>query len=191
MNIFFKITKIISEKFLIIRPKILPTILLIPFLYLIGWLLATPLILFGLAKENISLIGTIFTFLLFVFSIPKWFQIRWGIKNSWEVLGLTKITKKEIRFTYFFKGILYSIILLSMILIPIIAKDWGNWVGTLSSGILLNSLLLIIGIGFAEELIFRAWLFEELKNQYGFKKAIIFQALLFSIAHIGLDMPFW
>ena len=81
--------------------------------------------------------------------------------------------------------------MLSLILIPIIHNQWGDWVGKLSSETLLNSLLLIIGIGFAEELIFRGWLLEELKNQYGLKKAIIFQALVFSIVHIGFDMPAW
>ena len=77
--------------------------------------------------------------------------------------------------------------MLSLILIPIFSNQWGNWLGKLSPEILLNSLILIIGVGFAEELIFRGWLFEELKNQYGFKKALIFQALVYSIVHVGFD----
>ena len=81
--------------------------------------------------------------------------------------------------------------MLSLILIPIFINQWGNWLGRLSPEILLNSLLLIFGVGFAEELVFRGWLFEELKNLYGFKKALIFQALVYSIVHIGFDMPFW
>ncbi len=191
MNSLFKSTKKISKAVLILRPKIFLTILFIPFLYILGWVLANPLIIFGVEKENISLIGTIFTFLLFVISMPKWFEIRWGFNNPWILLGINKIDKKENRFFYFLKGLLYSIILLSLILIPIISNQWGNWLGKLSPEILLNSLILIIGVGFAEELIFRGWLFEELKNQYGFKKALIFQALVYSIVHIGFDMPFW
>ena len=31
---------------------------------------------------------------------------------------------------------------------------------------------------------------EELKNQFGLKRAIIGQALIFSIVHIGFDLPF-
>ncbi len=190
MNYILKPIKIIKE-FLIIRPRIFSTILFIPFLYLLGWILAKPLLLIGIKEEYISLIGTILTFLLFVISLPKWFEIRWEFNNPWILLGLNKIDKKDNRFFYFLNGLLYSIILLSLILIPIISNEWGNWVGNLSPEILLNSLLLIIGIGFAEELVFRGWLLEELKNQYGFKKALIFQALVFSIVHIGLDMPFW
>ena len=191
MFYIFKPIKIISKKVLIIRPKIFLTILFIPFLYLLGWILAKPLFILGLGKEHISLIGTIFTFLIFVISIPKWFEIRWGFNNPWILIGINKVDKKEYRFFYFLKGVLYAIILLTLILIPIISNQWVNWLGELSPQILLNSLLLIIGIGFAEEIVFRGWLLEELKNQYGLKKAFIFQALVFSIVHIGFDMPFW
>ena len=51
-----------------------------PLLYLFGWLIANLFLVIGVEKENISLIGTIFTFFLFVISMPKWFQIRWGFK---------------------------------------------------------------------------------------------------------------
>ena len=191
MPYIFKLIKILSKNFLIFRPRILSTILFIPVLYLFGWILAKPLLFIGIGKENISLIGTIFTFSLFVISIPKWFQIRWGCKNPWVLLGINTINNKGNRFFYFIKGLLYSIILLSLILIPIVRNQWGNWLGTVSPNIFLNSLLLIIGIGFVEELIFRGWLLEELKNQVGFKKGLIFQALVFSFVHIGFDMPFW
>ena len=190
MNYILKPIKII-KKFLIIRPRIFSTILFIPFLYLLGWILAKPLFFLGIGKEHISLVGTIFTFSIFVISLPKWFEKRWKINNTWKILGINKTDKKDNRFFYFINGLLYSIILLSLISIIIISNQWGNWLSKLSPEILLNSLLLVIGIGFAEELIFRGWLLEELKNQYGFKKALIFQALVFSIVHIGFDMPFW
>ena len=76
-------------------------------------------------------------------------------------------------------------------MILVISNEWGNWIGKLTPEILVNSLILIIGIGFAEELIFRGWLVEELKNQYGLTKAIIFQALVFSLVHVGFNIPFW
>ena len=191
MNYIFKLINLISKKVLTTRPRIFSAILFIPFLYLVGWILAKPLFFLGIGKENISLIGTIFTFLLFVISIPKWFEIRWGFNNPWVLLGINKIDKKENRFFYFLNGLLYSTILLSLIVIPTISNEWGNWIGKLTPEILLNSLLLIIGVGFAEELVFRGWLLEELKNEYGLKKAFILQALFFSCVHIGFDMHFW
>ena len=173
------------------KSKIFSTILFIPLLYLLGWLLANPLLAIGVKKAQISLIGTVFTFILFIISMPKWFEIRWGIQNTWIILGINKVGREGNRLSYFLKGLLYSVILLSLILIPIISNEWGNWLGMFSYKVLLNCLLLIIGIGFAEELVFRGWLLEELKIQYGFKKAIILQALIFSIAHVGFNLPFW
>ena len=91
---------------------------------------------------------------------------------------------------YFVRGFMYSFILLSAILIPLICYEWGRWVGSMKPQVFFNAMLLVIVIGFAEELIFRGWLFEELKNQFGLKRAIITQAFLFSLVHLGFDIPF-
>ena len=159
-------------------------------MYICGWILAAPLLLLGFDKENLSLIGTIFTFLMYVFSLPKWFKLRWGINNTWTLLGINKIDKKINLIIFFLRGFLLSIILISVILIPIIGTKWGYWIGTISLDTLINSIFLILVVGFVEELIFRGWLLEELKNQFGIKKAILGQALIFSIVHIGFDLPF-
>ena len=191
MNIIFERIKNIYINLFFFKPKFLSTIIFIPFLYILGWVLATPIILLGLNKENLSLIGTIFTFLLFVFSLPKWFEIRWGLKNTWILLGVNKNNRNKKLILYFLKGFLLSTILILLILIPIICMEWGIWIGELSPNIILNAIFLIIVVGFAEELIFRGWLLEELKNQFGLKKAIIIQSLIFSIVHIGFNLPFW
>ena len=191
MNIFFQRIRYTYHKTFILRPKIISTIIFIPFLYLLGWLLASPLIFLGIEKENISLIGTIITFLIFVISLPKWFEVRWKLNNVWKLVGIKKTNRNGKSSFYFLKGLLGSILLLSAILIPIILIVDGIWLGEISINILINSLLLIFGVGFAEELIFRGWLLEELKNQFGLKKALIFQASIFSIVHIGFDLPLW
>jgi len=190
MNIFFERIKNIYLGLFFLSPKLLSTIIFIPFLYICGWILATPIFLLGVDKENLSLIGTIFTFLIYIFSLPKWFKLRWGINNSWRLLGINKVDKNINLFIFFFRGFLLSIILISLILIPIIGTKWGYWIGTVSPDTFINAIFLILGVGFAEELIFRGWLLEELKNQFGLKKAIFGQALIFSIVHIGFDLPF-
>ena len=190
MIIIDKIKKIYIKLFFL-SPKLLSTLIFIPFLYIFGWVLATPILLLGVGKESLSLIGTLFTFLIFVFSLPKWFYLRWGFNNTWTLLGINNSERNENLFFYFFRGFLLSIILLSLILVPIMAIQSGYWIGKISLDIILNSIFLIVGIGFAEELIFRGWLLEEFKNQFGLKKAIIIQASLFSIVHIGFDLPFW
>ena len=191
MKKFFREIKKSYLKLFFLSPKLLSTIIFMPFLYIFGWILATPLLLIGLDKENLSLTGTIFTFLIFLISLPKWFEIRWGLKNTWTSLGINKFDRNRNFIFYFMKGFLLSIILISLILIPIIGTQWGSWLGKISPEIIVNAIFLIIGVGFAEELIFRGWLLEELKNQFGLKKAIIAQASIFSIVHIGFDIPFW
>ena len=78
-------------KIFVFKPYLISTILFIPILYILGWILAKPFLLIGLDNENISLIGTIFTFLIFVISLPKWFKLRWGKINTWLLVGVNKI----------------------------------------------------------------------------------------------------
>ena len=190
MHKIFKIIKNTYLKSFIIKPKIISTILFIPLLYILGWILAKPIIMTGLNNENISLIGTIITFLLFIISLPKWFELRWGLLNTWALVGVKKIDKEQKYLFYFLKGVLNSLTLIIVILIPIFIIQSGNWLGIISTNIFINSIILLFGVGFAEELIFRGWLFEELKNQLGLKKGLFFQALIFSLTHIGFDMSF-
>ena len=191
MNIIFKRLKNLYIKLFFLGPKLFSSIIFIPFLYLFGWLLATPILLFGVNKDSLSLIGTFFTFLIFVLSLPKWFEVRWGLKITWKLLGINKIDIKRNLVFDFLRGFSLSTILISLILVLIFTTQSGYWIGKISSEISINAILLIFGIGFTEELIFRGWLLEEFKNQFGLKKAIMSQALIFSLVHIGLDLPFW
>ena len=182
-------TKIFFKSLFLFKPKFFLTLVFIPILYIIGWLLSLPLLLLNFEKENLSLIGTIFTLILFIFLMPTWFNIRWEIRNTWKVLGLNKKNLLE-NILHFLQGIFLSLILIILILIPILNENYIIWLGGLSSKIIINGMLLTLGVGFAEELIFRAWLLEELKLQFGIKIALISQAIVFSIAHIRSGISF-
>ena len=188
-NLNNSIKKIIKSIF-IFEPKIFITITFLPFLYLLGWILSKPFLLVSLSKDNLSLIGTIFTFLLFIFLMPAWFHFRWQIRNIWSKLGLNNKTIMNNIYS-FTQGIIFALVLIILILIPLLKSNYIIWLEGFSSDLLLNGILLTFGIGFAEEIIFRAWLLEELKLQFGIKAALISQALVFSIVHIGLKLPFW
>ena len=54
---------ILIKSFFLLRPRFLSTIFFIPILYGIGWALSQPLLLFNFEKEDLSLIGTVITFL--------------------------------------------------------------------------------------------------------------------------------
>ena len=182
--------KIFLKSLFLFKPRFFLTLVFIPILYIIGWLLSLPLLLLNFEKENLSLIGTIFTLILFIFSMPSWFNIRWEIRNTWTVLGLNKKNLLE-NIAHFSQGIFLSLILIILILIPILNENYIIWLGGLSSKIIINGILLTFGVGFAEELIFRAWLLEELKLQFGIKIALISQAIVFSMAHIQSGISFW
>jgi len=181
---------ILIKSFFLLRPRFLSTLFFIPILYGIGWALSQPLLLFNFEKENLSLIGTIFTFLLFLFFLPYWFFIRWNISNTWVLLGINK-NKLFKNFVHFSQGILFSLVLIILILLPILQNNCISWIGEFSPNILLNSILLGLGVGFAEEIIFRGWLLEELKFEYGTKISIALQAIIFSFVHNLSNEIFW
>ena len=174
----------------IFKNKIFVTIIFIPFLYLLGWIFSQSFLFLSLSKEALSLIGTIFTFLLFISLMPAWFNFRWQIRNSWETLGLNNKTFLN-NILSFSQGIIFALILLILILIPLLKSNYITFSGGLSSDIILNGILLTFGIGVAEEIIFRGWLLEDLKLQFGIKVALISQSIVFSLVHIGFKIPFW
>ncbi len=173
---------ILIKSFFLLRPRFLSTIFFIPILYGIGWALSQPLLLFNFEEENLSLIGTIITFFLFIILLPYWFYIKRNKSSTWVLLGLNK-DKFLKNFVNFSKGILFSLVLIILILIPLLQKNYISWIGEFSPIILLNSIVLGLGVGFAEELIFRGWLLEELKFEYGTKISIALQAIVFSFVH--------
>ena len=181
---------IFTKSFFLLRPGFLSILFFIPILYGIGWALSQPLLLLNFEKENLSLVGTIFTFLLFIFFLPYWFYIRWNVSNTWIFLGITKYNLLK-NFVHFSQGILFSLFLIILILVPLLQKNYISWIGEFSPSILLNSIVLGLGVGFAEEIIFRGWLLEELKFEYGINLAIALQALVFSFVHNVSNQILW
>ena len=181
---------ILIRSFFLLRPRFLSTIFFIPILYGIGWALSQPLLLFNFEEENLSLIGTIITFFLFIFLLPYWFYIKHNKSSAWILLGITK-EKFLKNFFNFSQGILFALVLIILILVPLLQKNYISWIGEFSPIILLNSIVLGLGVGFAEEIIFRGWLLEELKFEYGTKISIALQAIVFSFVHNLSNDIFW
>ena len=179
-----------TKSFFLLRPRFISTIFFIPILYGIGWALSQPLLLLNFEKENLSLIGTIFTFLLFLFFLPYWFYVKWDISSTWVLLGINK-NKLLKNFIHFSQGILFSLVLITLILIPILKSNYIDITGEINSEVLKQTLFYILVLGFAEELFFRGWFFEELKLLFGTKTGMIGQALLYSFVHHISDTTIW
>ena len=171
------------------KPRWIGTLFFIPFLYLVGWLLVLPLRFLSISYQNISLIGTILTFVFFMLLLPKWIRIRWKEKQPFQLLGLQrgKVKERPNIFLAISRGIAYAFGLLSLIIIPLLISPWGNFTGLPSFSIIGDSIFLFILVGFAEEIIFRGWLYEELNQYFKSKFSIYLQAIIFSLVHIKFD----
>ena len=167
----------------------LPTFSLFLFLYPAGWFISHFFYLFNrnIGSDNLSIIGTIITFFLFLTILPAWGKIRWKTNDLWLYIGLDFNNKfKAIKI--FFGGFLFSFFLLLTFCLFLYLYGWIDSFNYIKAGSLFNAILLIISIVFAEEIIFRGWLMEELVLLYGFRRGIILQSAIFSFAHYRSDI---
>ena len=180
------------NRFLLLQPAWLPTVLFIPLLYALGWLAAVPLTLLGLPTDQLSLTGTVLSFVLFLLVMPRWAALRWSEGQPWKRLGLIA-RKPRARVKNVISlgiGLLMSTALIGLIVSLLVFTGNGSWRGNLEIQAMLNCLLLALGVGFAEELIFRAWLWEELTKILGSRGGLLSQAALFSLVHTRFNLGF-
>lgn len=178
------------DRFLLLQPRWLPTVLLIPILYGLGWIEAKSLSFVGLSESRVSLVGTGLSFVMFLLLMPRWASRRWSEHHPWRRLGLRKLqmSHRGNNLASFCGGLLIAKGLLALIVGLICLNGWGHWHGEFSLNDLLNALVLCLGVGLAEELIFRAWLSTELTMLLGPMAGMIGQAGLFSLVHTRFNL---
>jgi MYXO-CTERM domain-containing protein len=71
----------------------------------------------------------------------------------------------------------------------LIAVGAAQWRGELGAAEALNALALVAGVGFAEELLFRGWLWGELDLETGPRRALLLQAVVFGLVHPWARAP--
>ena len=178
------------NRFLLLQPAWLPTVLFIPLLYAMGWLAAVPLTLLGLPTDQLSLTGTVLSFVLFLLVMPRWAALRWSEPRPWEALGIrgAKPQEQPAPAAALLKGLLIAAGLLMVITSVVLIDGSGNWRGEVDATQLTNAVLLCLGVGFAEELIFRSWLWTELQEMIGSRRAAWAQAGIFSLVHTRFNL---
>ena len=167
----------------------MPTFSLFLFLYPAGWFISHFFYLFNrrISSNDLSIIGTIITFSLFLFVLPSWGRIRWKTKNLWLSIGLD--CKNKFRaLKIFLSGFIFSFFLLLIFCLLIYLLGWVDSFNYIKLGVLLNAILLIISIVFAEEILFRGWLMEEMVLLFGLKRGLVLQSAIFSLAHYRSDI---
>ena len=178
------------NRFLLLQPVWLPTVLFIPLLYALGWLAAVPLTLLGLPTDQLSLTGTVLSFVLFLLVMPRWAALRWSESRPWAALGIrgAKPQEQPAPAAALLKGLLIAAGLLMVITSVVLIDGSGNWRGEVDATQLTNAVLLCLGVGFAEELIFRSWLWTELQEMIGSRRAAWAQAGIFSLVHTRFNL---
>ena len=178
------------NRFLLLQPAWLPTVLFIPLLYAMGWLAAVPLTLLGLPTDQLSLTGTVLSFVLFLLVMPRWAALRWSESWPWAALGIRRAKPQEqpAPAAALLKGLLIAAGLLMVITSVVLIDGSGNWRGEVDATQLTNAVLLCLGVGFAEELIFRSWLWTELQEMIGSRRAAWAQAGIFSLVHTRFNL---
>lgn len=110
--------------------------------------------------------------LLFAFSIVLVIYLKGN--NHFETYGIKGITKKDVR-----QALLY----VPLIMIVFI-QCFAGIDDTLSMTEIVTLCLLMIGVGFVEELIFRGFLFQGIYAKSSVNKAILISGITFGIGHI-------
>ena len=87
------------------------------------------------------------------------------------------------------RGLLKAAALLALVVIGLQLAGALTWPLHTSAAVLINGLTLALGVGFAEELLFRGWLLGELGLKLGSQRALWLQAALFSLVHTRFNLP--
>ena len=178
------------NRFLLLQPVWLPTVLFIPLLYALGWLAALPLTQLGLPTDQLSLTGTVLSFVLFLALMHRWVAVRWSAEKPWAALGICRANPQEqpTPAAAFLKGLIIAAGLLTVITSVVLLEGSGDWRGEVDATQLTNAVLLCLGVGFAEELIFRGWLWAELNQMLGSRRGAVAQASIFSLVHTRFNL---
>ena len=141
-----------------------------------------PILLFSSFLPFIKGKEYIFIFVLFIFFLKFWAEKRWNQQNIWKSLGFIKL-KDSLFNKSFKKELLKSFLIILFWSFLLIFGKFLRFKSGINFIFLFDILFTSVFVGVAEELLFRVWLFEELKLFLSTKQAIIFQSFLFSMVH--------
>lgn len=171
------------------RPRWWGTLLYVPLLYGIGWLVVRPMALLapGLRVDQLDLLGVVVAFALLLLSLPARLRRTWDEPHPWRRLGITGAPGAAGR--AFLGGLIKALMLLAGVGALLLLSGNARWAGGLAAGAWLNALALLMGVGFAEELLFRGWLWSELEQMCGRRRALLLQSLIFALLHPWYRAP--
>jgi len=141
----------------------------------------------GVAEGQRAAIAAVPALLTLAISLPLRLRRAWGASHPWSALGLNAAWPALLR--SLLRGLIKALLLLGLVAVGLALAGQLSWQPRLTPGLLLNGLLLGLGVGFAEELLFRGWLLGELSLLLGAQRGLWLQAALFSLAHTRFNLP--
>ena len=92
-------------------------------------------------------------------SLPWRLRRTWGVDRPWQQLGVVRPFVKALQ--TFLRGLTKAAVLLFGVVAFLLLSGNGLWQGQITTGDLANAIALMLLVGFAEELLFRGWLWGE------------------------------
>ena len=140
----------------------------------------------GLPDTAWPLFAAPWALLALLLSLPSRLRRAWGEPAPWNRLGV--VAPPQAALTALLGGWGKALLLLAPISALLLWSGIARWQPHLSGPQLANALALGLGVGFAEELLFRGWLWGELAFHLGRARGAIAQATIFSLVHARLDL---
>ncbi|MEO1001919.1 MAG: CPBP family intramembrane glutamic endopeptidase [Cyanobacteria bacterium J06638_7] len=170
-------------------PHWLGTLVYGPLLLGAGWLVSRPLALLapGLRADQVDLAGLALALVLLCVTLPLRIRRCWRLDHPWQQLGLAVPRALAVRAGL--RGLAIAALVLLAVSGGLLLSGQARWLGRVDAGMALNAAALALGVGLAEELLFRGWLWGELALGRAGRHALVLQALIFALVHPWFRAP--
>lgn len=156
---------------------------------LLLWLpIAIPIYLVGLDPNTVSILTMLLLYGEFILLL-RW----WGkrVYHQRQILQHYGLVRTRDNWLDLLRGLVIGVVLVFSLFL---VEGWLGWLVWLPSPvflprIVLEGLIVAIAVGFAEELLFRGWLLDELQRDYRFQRALWVNATLFALLHFIKPLP--
>ena len=155
---------------------------------LVGLFLGLQLVarLLGLPSDDWPLFAAPWTLMALLLTLPRRLRRVWGESTPWCRLGVVAPPRRALG--ALLGGWAKALALLAPIAVLLVISGLARWRPDLAPAELANALALGLGVGFAEELLFRGWLWGELALHLGRARGTLAQAVIFSLVHARADL---
>jgi uncharacterized protein len=155
----------------------------------VGWLpLAVPIALWLPDENTVTILTMSLLFVTFLGFVPIWGRSVHGEARPFRRYGLEWSRRNGLELL---AGLILGLISLLVVFGVQAGLGWLEWRSGAPSlpGVVLEGLLVSLGVGLAEELVFRGWILDELDRDYSPSTTLWSNSLLFAALHFLKPIP--